>query len=153
MYPSELTITPEPRPCSVCLPCLCGARPPKNWRNASSEKESASCPHETVCVVKTVTTLGATFSTRGAKVVVIPSRVCGGCCAATGDRFVLTHKSVAANKLDDFKVPLSINSSLAKRIGRTVAGGSFRFGELEEFSTCAPVATERWSSSPSGTHL
>ena len=24
-YPSGLTITPEPRPCRVCLPCLCGS--------------------------------------------------------------------------------------------------------------------------------
>src|SRR6187551_936205 len=99
MYPSELTITPEPSPCSVCLPCLCGVRPPKNWRNASSEKENAACPRETVCVVKTVTTLGATFSTIGAKVVVIPSRVCCGGCAVTEDKFVLTHKSVSANNL------------------------------------------------------
>ena len=36
-YRPLIPITPEPRPCSVCLPCLCGARPPKNWRSASSE--------------------------------------------------------------------------------------------------------------------
>ena len=48
MYPSGLTITPEPRPCSVCLPCLCGDCPPKNWRSVSSENGNALSPRDTV---------------------------------------------------------------------------------------------------------
>src|SRR4029453_13069922 len=111
MYPSGLTITPEPRPCSVCLPCVCGLRPPKNWRNASSESEKPVCPRETVCVVNTVTTLGATFSTTGAKVVIIPSR---GCSATTGDRLVFTHNTVSANSAHDLRIPFSMDSFLAK---------------------------------------
>jgi len=38
MYPSGLTITPEPRPCSVCLSCLCGERPPKKLAAAYHRK-------------------------------------------------------------------------------------------------------------------
>src|SRR4029453_4376986 len=124
MYPSGLTITPEPRPCSVCLPCVCGTRPPNNWRNASSENESDVCPRETVCVVNTVTTLGATFSTIGAKGVIIPSRVCWGCCAVAGDRLVCTHKNVSANRAHDLRIPFSINSLLAKK-NRTHRGPRF----------------------------
>src|SRR3954447_20825808 len=123
MYPSGLTITPEPRPCSVCLLCFCGVRQTQKWRNASSENGSAACPRETVCVVKTVTTLGATFSTTGAKVVVIPSRVCCGGCAVTRDKFVLTHKSVSARKPHVLRIRFSIIERLQKRIGRTVARG------------------------------
>src|SRR4029077_17528010 len=113
-YPSGLTITPEPRPCSVCLPWLCGARPAKNWRNASSENEKPVCPRETVCVVNTVTTLGATFSTTGAKVVIIPSRVCCDCCAATGDRLACTQNTASAKSAHDLRIPFPIKSLLAK---------------------------------------
>src|SRR6476620_923927 len=119
MYPSGLTITPEPRPCSVCLPCLCGARPPKNWRKASSESENPVCPRETVCVVNTVTTLGATFSTTGAKVVIIPSRVCGGCYA--GAKHAVPTKNNVASTIcvSDRGVSLRIkHSCLQKRIAR-----------------------------------
>src|SRR6476469_9988424 len=114
MYPSGLTITPEPRPCSVCLPCVCGLRPPKSWRNASSESENPVCPRETVCVVNTVTTLGVTFSTTGAKVVIIPSRACCGCSAMTGNRLVFTHNTVSANSAHDLRTPFFIDSLLAK---------------------------------------
>src|SRR5262245_17945603 len=124
MYPSALIITPDPRPCSVCLPCLCGALPPKNWRNTSSESENPVCPRETVCVVDTVTTLGATFSTTGANVVIIPSRVCCGCCAATGDRVVSTHKTPTPNIAQNFKIPLPIKRCLQNTIGRKIASGS-----------------------------
>src|SRR5215831_17517243 len=90
------------------------ALPPKNWRNTSSESENAVCPRETVCVVNTVTTLGATFSTTGANVVTIPSRVCCGCSAMTGDRLVFTHNTVSANRAHDFRILFSIHSFLAK---------------------------------------
>src|SRR4029077_6641594 len=125
MYPSGLTITPEPRPCSVCLPCLCGARPPKNCRKASSENEKPVCPRETVCVVNTVTTLGATFSTTGAKVVIIPSRVCCGCCAATEGTLAWTHNTASVNSAQDLRIPFPIKRYLQKRIGRTIILGSF----------------------------
>src|SRR5262245_60939518 len=114
MYPSWLTITPEPRPCSVSLPCLCGALPPKNCRNASSENERPVCPRETVCVVNTVTTLGATFSTTGAKLVIIPSRVCCGCCATTGDKLVCTQNTATAKSAHDFRIPLCMMALPAK---------------------------------------
>jgi hypothetical protein len=114
MYPSGLTITPEPRPCSVCLPCLCGARPPKNWRSASSENGYAVSPRDTVCVVDTVTTLGATFSISGANVVIIPSRVCGGCCAIAGDRLKCAQNAASAKCAHDLRIPILIKSLLAK---------------------------------------
>src|ERR1044071_2657948 len=114
MYPSLLTITPEPRPCIVCLPCLCGVLPPKNWRKASSESENAVWPRETVCVVNTVTTLGATFSTTGANVVVIPSRVCWDCCAIAGDRLMWLHNTAIANNAHVLEIPLSMMALPAK---------------------------------------
>src|SRR4029079_15359697 len=143
MYPFGLTITPEPRPCSVCLPCLCGARPPKNCFNASSENESAACPRDTVCVVNTVTTLGATFSTTGAKVVTIPSRLWLGCCAVTEDRLVPRYKAGSARRLHTLRVFLSITGPLQKRIGRTVAVGSFCLLSCWESQVYAPFATDR----------
>src|SRR5882757_6956498 len=146
MYPSGLTITPEPRPCSVCLPCLCGARPPKNWRNPSSENENPVCPRETVCVVDTVTTLGATFSTSGAKVVTIPSRVCCGCSAMTGDRLVFTHKTVSANRPHDLRIPFSINSLLAEK-NRTHSRSWLFFDLVSRWNlNRSPLAMERWLS-------
>src|SRR5215471_6488374 len=114
MYPSGLITTPEPRPCSVCLPWVCGLRPPKNWRNASSESENPVCPPETVCVVNTVTTLGATFSTTGANVVIIPSRLCWGCCATAGSRLVCTHNTATANSAHDLEIPLCMMALPAK---------------------------------------
>jgi hypothetical protein len=86
------------------------SRCPENRAN-----ENAVCPRETVCVVKTVTTLGATFSTMGAKVVIMPSRVCCGCCAMTRDRLAFTHKAVSTNRPHDLRIPFSINSSLAEK--------------------------------------
>jgi len=65
-------------------------------------------------VVNTVTTLGATFSTTGAKVVTIPSRLWLGCCAVAGNRLVFTHNTVSANKADDLRIPFSIDSLLAR---------------------------------------
>ena len=146
IYPSALTITPEPSPCSVCLPCVCGLRPPKNWRNASSENENAVCPRETVCVVNTVTTLGATFSTTGAKVVIMPSRVCCGCSAMTGDRLVFTHKAVSANRPHDLRIPFSINSLLAEK-NRTHSRWRLFLDLVSRWeSQRSPLATERlWS--------
>src|SRR4029077_8132680 len=97
IYPSGLTITPEPRPCRVCLPCLCGSWPPKNWRNVSSPNGNAVCPRETVCVVNTVTTLGATFSTIGANVLISPCCEGLGSCAAAENARRYTHTIVPIN--------------------------------------------------------
>jgi len=97
MYPSGLTITPEPRPCRVCLPCLWGSCPPKNWRNVSSPNGNAVCPREIVCVVNTVTTLGATFSTIGANVVISPCCEGLGSCAAAENAPRCTYTIVPIN--------------------------------------------------------
>jgi hypothetical protein len=69
---------------------------------------------QAVCVVDTVTTLGATFSTSGAKVVIIPSRVCWGCCAVTGDRLVCTPNTASINSAHDLRIPLCIMALPAK---------------------------------------
>ena len=78
IYPSALTMTPEPRPSSVCLPCLCGSWPPKNSRNASSESGNGRLVFDTFWVVNTVTTVGAIFSMMGAKLVIAPCGACSG---------------------------------------------------------------------------
>jgi hypothetical protein len=70
-------------------------------------------------VVNTVTTLGATFSTTGAKVVIIPSRVCGGCYA--GAKHAVPTKNNVASTIcvSDRGVSLRIkHSCLQKRIAR-----------------------------------
>ena len=101
--------------------------------------------------VKTVTTLGATFSATGAKVVIIPSRVCCGCCAMTGDRLVVTHKTVRANRRHDLRVPFSINSLLAEK-NRTHSRSRLFFdlvsrSESGPYASVAtsPVAPSKWN--------
>src|SRR5215831_3138476 len=90
------------------------ALPPKNWRNTSSESENAVCPRETVCVVNTVTTLGAPFSTTGANVVTIPSRVCWGCSATAGNRLMCPHNTAIANNAHALEIPLRMMALAAK---------------------------------------
>src|SRR5262249_21739415 len=78
------------------------------------ENESAACPRETVCVVNTVTTLGATFSTTGANVVIIPSRVCWGCCATAGNRLMWPHNTATENNAHALKILPSMMALPAK---------------------------------------
>jgi hypothetical protein len=117
-------------------------RGPENRAN-----ENAVCPRDTVCVVNTATTLGATFSTTGPKVVIIPSRVCCGCCAMTGDRLVFMDKTVSAKRPHDLRIPFSTNGLLAKK-NRTHSRRRLFFDLVRRWESrpYAPVATERWSS-------
>ena len=78
-----------------------------------------------------MTTLGATFSTTGAKDVIMPSRVFWFC-AATKDTLVCTSKIVAANKTRGGRSLLSIKRLSSKsEIGRSTAVGPFFNSVLE----------------------
>src|SRR5205823_11630981 len=88
--------------------CFCGAGPPKNCRSASSENGNADAPRDTVWVVNTVTTLGATFSTMGAKVVITPGCVGAVSWAAGEEALVARHKTALINSARDQKIPFCI---------------------------------------------
>src|SRR4029077_15083175 len=90
---------------------LCGSCPPKNCRSASSEKGNVVTPRDTVWVVNTVTTLGATFSTIGAKLVITPGCVGAVSCAAGEEALVEKHRMAPINSPRDQKIPFCINVS------------------------------------------
>ena len=123
MYPSGLTITPEPRPWSVCLPYLCGSCPPKNWRSASSENGNGAAVRDTVWVVNTVTTLGATFSTTAAKLAITPGCIGAVSCAAGEEALIEPHRLAPISNLKGRKIPLCINVSSFRGIARSTADG------------------------------
>ena len=121
------------------FPCLWGSCPPKNWRNVSSPNGNAVCPREIVCVVNTVTTLGATFSTIGANVVISPCCVGLGSCAAAGNAPRCTYTIVPINdSTRRRKISLCIKHLSFKRESRAqphpalFAKNAFRFSNSEK---------------------
>jgi len=74
MYPSELTMTPEPTPCTcrgVC--CCCGIRSPKKSRNLGSSIKGNCCAGRDRSVDRMVTTAGETRLTKSAYEVCKPT--------------------------------------------------------------------------------
>jgi len=63
---------------------------------------------DTVWVVKTVTTLGAIFSTTGAKLAIIPGCVGVLCCAAAENALVDAQSMAPINNPNDRTISLSI---------------------------------------------
>src|SRR5262249_50223273 len=84
-------------------------------------------PRATVCVVNTVTTLGATFSTIGANVAVIPSRVGAGVdsCAAAAKTLASTQRIVTTKNARDLTIRLCIIPLFQKRIACSTTDGLF----------------------------
>jgi hypothetical protein len=75
--------------------------------------------------VNTVTTLGATFSTIGAKVVITPGCKSVGSCAVVENVLVETHRMPPINDPKDQKIPLCMKRFPCMRIARSTAAGLF----------------------------
>jgi hypothetical protein len=71
-------------------------------------------------VVNTVTTLGATFSTTGAKLAITPGCIGGVCCAIAENVLVDAQSNAPLINPKDRKIPLCINVSLQEN--RTLDG-------------------------------
>jgi hypothetical protein len=72
--------------------------------------------------VNTVTTLGATFSTIGAKLVITPGCIGVVSCAAAENALAEMHSTAPIDKPKDRKIPVCINVSL-QGIARSTAAG------------------------------
>jgi hypothetical protein len=75
--------------------------------------------------MNTVTTLGATFSTIGAKLVITPGCRGGASCAAVENTLAETHRMVPINHPKDRKIPLCTKRFPLRRIARSTVTGLF----------------------------
>jgi hypothetical protein len=75
--------------------------------------------------VNTVTTLGATFSTIGAKLVITPGCVAAVSCTAGEEAVVEKHSIAPIDNLKNLKIPLCITFSPFRGIERSTVDGPF----------------------------
>jgi len=75
---------------------------------ASSENGNGVRPRDTVWVVNTVTTLGATFSTTGAKLAITPGCMGAVSCAEGEEALVERYRMAPINNPKDRKIPFCI---------------------------------------------